>query len=230
MCRCASWCACCNLLVRWVGCPWLPARRADWSAAPRLPTAQCAWLGSSLSIGPWRAMLPRLLLWSVAAVPVGSCLGDCEPLRVRSLVHVDVTSRSWMRALVSLGWTTRSVALTAPQGVRTCFTGRLVIVTGATVSTTLLRYIAVGDWALVRRYRSSMQLLRSTAPFHPTTVTVPSLGRVCDTRMPGDTAGHREQLGQGGSPVGGADRASSPTGTCRTQAQRGSARQQRRQV
>ena len=180
MCRCASWCACCNLLVRWVGCPWLPARRADWSAAPRLPTAQCAWLGSSLSIAPWRAMLPRLLLWSVAAVPVGSCLGDCEPLRVRSLVHVDVTSRSWMRALVSLGWTTRSVALTAPQGVRTRFTGRLVIVTGATVSTTLLLHTAVGDWAWMRLGRSNMQLLRTAASFHCPVVS--SVGWGCPCR------------------------------------------------
>jgi hypothetical protein len=174
MCRCASWCACCNLLVRWVGCPWLPARRADWSAAPRLPTAQWAWLCSSLSIPPWRAMQPRLLLCCVAVVQVGSCCGECQPIRVTSPVHADATRRPWMRAMDRLvRWVRRSpmrstpsVALTASQGVRTHFTGRLVIVTGATVSTSLLIYTAAGDWVWMRRCRSSMKLLRAAASPH----------------------------------------------------------------
>ena len=203
-----------------------------------LRAGQCACRCSSLSTPPWRAMGPRLLLCCVADMLVGSCCGECQSIRVKLRVHVDVTIRSWMRALASLvSWvrsspmrSTPSVALTAQHGIRTRFTGRLVIATGATASTSLLLFTAVGDCVWMRSCWSSMQLLRSAAPFHPTTVTVPSLRRVCDTRMLGETAGHREQLGQGGSPGGGADRVSSPTGTCRTQAQRGSARQQRRRV
>ena len=84
---------------------------------------------------------------------VGSCRGECQSIRVASLVHVDVTSPSTMRALASPVclarrrpmWSTPSVALTAQHGVRARFTGRLVIVTGATMSTSLLIYTAVGD-------------------------------------------------------------------------------------
>ena len=120
----------------------------------------------------------RLLLCSVAAVQVGSCWDECQFIRVASLARVDVTRRSWMRALDSpVRWVRRSpmrstpsVALTAQHGVRTRLTGRLVIVTEATVSRSLLLFTALGDWAWMRSCRSSMQLLRSAAPFHPTTV------------------------------------------------------------
>ena len=115
-----------------------------------------------------------MLLCSGATVLVGSCRGECQPIRVTSPVHADATRGPWMRAMKRpVRWvhrspmrSTPSVALTASRGVRTRFTGRLVIVTGATVSTTLLRNIAVGDWALVRRCRSSMLLLRMAATPH----------------------------------------------------------------
>ena len=127
--------------------------------------------GASLSIHRWRAMRPRLLLCCVVAMQVGSCWGECQFIRVTSLVHADVTRRSWMRALDSpVRWVRRSpmrstpsVALTAQDGVRTRCTGRSVIVTGATVSTSLLLFTALGDWAWMRSCRSSMQLLRTAA-------------------------------------------------------------------
>jgi hypothetical protein len=69
----------------------------------------------------------------------------------RSWCNVDVTRRSWMRAVDSpVRWVRRSpmrstpsVALTASQGVRTRFTGSLAIVTGTTVFTSLLIHTAV---------------------------------------------------------------------------------------
>jgi hypothetical protein len=151
---------CCSLLLRWMGCPWLVAGRGGWSGARsggeafgalRLRTAQWAWRCSLLSIRPWRAMRLRLLLCGVVDVVVGSCWCECQAIQVTSLVHVDVTSRSWMRALVSTAcWARRwsmsstpAVALTAPQVVRARFTGCLVMVTGDTVSTSLLLYTAV---------------------------------------------------------------------------------------
>ena len=139
-----------------------------------------AWRCSSLSTPPWRAMGPRLLLCCVAAVQVGSCWVDCQSIRVTLLVHVDVTSRSWMRAVVCQVywvrrwplWSTPSVALTAQQGVHARFTGRLVIVTRATVSTSVLIYTAAGDWAWMRRCRSSTKLLRAAAsPHYPVVCT-----------------------------------------------------------
>ena len=116
----------------------------------------------------------RLLLCSVAAVQVGSCWDECQFIRVASLARVDVTRRSWMRALVSTlclarRWSmlsTPSVALTAQHGVRTRLTGRLVIVTEATVSRSLLLFTALGDWAWMRSCRSSIQLLRTAASSH----------------------------------------------------------------
>ena len=102
---------------------------------------------------------------------VGSCCGECQSIRVKLRVHVDVTIRSWMRALVSpvcsvrrwSTWSTPSVDPTAPKGVRTRSTRRWVIVTGATVSTSLLVYTAAGDWAWMQRCLSSMKLLRLSA-------------------------------------------------------------------
>jgi hypothetical protein len=116
-------------------------------------TIQWASRCSSLSIPPWRAIGPRLLLCCVAAVQVGSSWGECQAIRVTSLVRVDVTRRWWMRAVAipvcwarrRPMWSTPSVALTAQHGVRARSTGRLVIVTGATMSTSLLIYTAVGD-------------------------------------------------------------------------------------
>ena len=69
-----------------------------------------------------------------------------HPCRVAGACGRDsLTSRKWMRTLDcplcwvhrSPMWSTPSVARTAPQRVRTRFTGRLVIVTGAAVSTSL---------------------------------------------------------------------------------------------
>ena len=175
----------------------MAAGRDDCSAARlsgeafgalRLRTGQSASRCRSLSIPPWRAMGPRLLLCCVADMLVGSCCGECQSIRVRSLVRVDVTRRSWMRALVSpVRWVRRSpmrstpsVALTAQHGVRTRFTGRLVIVTGATVSTSLLIYTAAGDGAWMRLCRSSMQLLRAVAS--PLCPGVSSVGCGCPCR------------------------------------------------
>ena len=63
---------------------------------------------------------------------------------------------------------TPSVALTAPQGFRARFAGRLVIVTGATVSTLLLVYTAGGQWTRMWLCRSSMKRLRpSASPYCP---------------------------------------------------------------
>ena len=94
----------------------------------RLRTAQWAWRCSSLSTPPCRAMGPRLLLCSVTVVRVGSCWGECQSIHVTSLVHVDVTRRSWMRALVSpLCWVhcwpmrlTSSVALDVTTPLLSC--------------------------------------------------------------------------------------------------------------
>ena len=86
-----------------------------------------------------------LLCWS-------DLVGASASPPVRTLlVYVDVTSRSWMRDLDSpVRWVRRwpmwsppSVALTASQGVRTRFSGRLVIVMGDTVSTSLWFYTVV---------------------------------------------------------------------------------------
>ena len=137
----------------------------------RLRTAKWAWRCSSLSSRPWWAMGRRLLLCCVADILVGYCCGECQSIRVKSLVHVDVASRSTMRALASLVcwarrrsmWWTPSVALTAQQGGHTRVTGRWVIVTG---STSLLIYTAAGDWAWVRWCRSSMKLLWEAASPH----------------------------------------------------------------
>ena len=94
----------------------------------RLRTAQWAWRCSSLSTPPCRTMGPRLLLCSVTVVRVGSCWGECQSIHVTSLVHVDVTRRSWMRALVSpLCWVHRwpmrltpSVALDITTTLHSC--------------------------------------------------------------------------------------------------------------
>ena len=63
--------------------------------------------------------------------------------------------------------------------VRTRFTGCLVMVTGATVSTSLLLYTAVGDWPWKRRCRSSMQLLRTAASLHCPGVSSVGCGCPC---------------------------------------------------
>ena len=115
--------------------------------------------------GDWTKVVAVLCRCCAGRILLGGVPGHpCE--RRWYMVHVDVASWSWMRALVSLGWSTPSDALTAQQGVRTRFIGRSVIVTGATVSTSLLLYTAVGDWAWMRRCRSSMKLRRPAASPH----------------------------------------------------------------
>jgi hypothetical protein len=111
-----------------------------------------------------------------------------HPCRVAGVRGRDsLTSRPWMRTLVCpvcwVGrwpmWSTLSVARTAPQRVHARFTGRLVIVTRATVSTSLLIYTAAGDWAWMRLCRSSMQLLRAAASPHCPGVSSVGCGCPC---------------------------------------------------
>ena len=122
--------------------------------------------------------------------------------------------------------TDEGLAPTAPQFAQERFISRLVIVTLTAVSCDdIVRMSSLQlSWECIRLCRSSMPLLRTAGSSHSTTVTVPSLGRVCDTRTLGGTTGCRQQLGQRGSPGGGGDHVSSPRDTCQAQAQRESMR------